>query len=185
MEIIAHTLWTTAGAKIANNVAKKKNKKIKFNYFWTAFWGLFPDIFSLSIPIIVFAFDYIFTNIDISSISQIREIVNSYNISLILYPITHSIIIFAFSFGLVWILRKSIPLAMFGWLSHIILDMPSHGEGVFATPIFYPISNWGFPYGTTWASTKFFIINYALILIVWGIILFIKHKNKKFKFLLK
>lgn len=179
MEILAHTLWTTAGAKIINDVTVKKNKNIKLNYFWTAFWGLFPDIFSLSVPIVIFLFDYIFMGMDINSIAQTREIVNSYKISLILYPLTHSIVIWLFFFVISWFLFKKSSLVMLGWLSHIILDMPSHGAGLFATPIFYPISNWGFPYGATWASTKFFIINYSLLFILWGFLLFFKYRKKK------
>lgn len=179
MEILAHTLWTTAGAKIANDKLKKKNKKFKISYFWVNFWGLFPDLFSLSIPIVIFIFDYIFTDMTVSSIAQTREVVNSYNISLILYPISHSIVIWWVTFGLVWFLKKKSPFVMFGWLLHIILDMPSHGAGIFGTPIFYPLSNYKFSYGVSWASTKFFIINYSLLLIIWGVILFVKYRKKK------
>lgn len=179
MEILAHTLWTTAGAKIANNIAKKKNKKFKINYFWVNFWGLFPDLFSLSLPIVVFIFDYFFSGMSVSSIAQTREVINSYNISLVLYPITHSIVIWIFVFGLIWIIKKKPVWVITGWLFHIILDMPSHGIGAFGTPIFYPISEYRFPYGISWASTEFFIINYSLLFILWGFILFFKYRKKK------
>lgn len=179
MEIFAHTLWTTAGVKVFNDSRKEKTKKISF--VWSAFWGLFPDIFSLSLPIVIFAIGLIMGDYGLGSLPHTREVINSYNISLILYPMTHSLVIWGFVFGIVWIVMKRPPLVMLGWVFHIILDMPSHPMGVFATPLFYPLSNYKFQYGVSWASTSFFIINYSVLSIIWGIILFKKYiKKKKF-----
>jgi hypothetical protein len=178
MEILAHTLWSTAGAKLANDISKEKNKKFKFNYFWTAFWGIFPDIFSLSIPFVVFAIDILIGKYHLGSLPEIRNIINSYDISLILYPYSHSFVIWILFFALIWVLKKKPPYAMLGWALHILLDIPSHSVGFFATPFLFPISDYRFPYGVSWATKGFFIVNYIVLFFVWSFVLF---RNKIFK----
>jgi len=177
MEILAHTLWTTAGVKVFND--SKNGKKQKINFGWAAFWGIFPDIVSLFLPIIFFSISLLAKTNTFESISTSRLIVNAYPISHTLYLYTHSLIIFAIVFLLVWLFIKKPPLAMTGWALHILLDIPSHGVGYFATPFLFPLSGYVFPYGVSWASPSFFLINYSILAIVWGIILFKKYRKKK------
>jgi hypothetical protein len=176
MEILAHTLWTTAGVKVFNDSANNKKKKI--NFFWATFWGIFPDIVSLFLPIIFFGISLLNNTNTFESISASRIIVNAYPISHTLYLYTHSLIIWAFVFIFIWFLIRKPPLSMLGWALHIILDIPSHGVGYFATPFLFPLSEYRFPYGISWASTTFFILNYSILLIIWTIILFKKYKKK-------
>ena len=51
MDIISHALWSAALFKSIN--LKLKKKKEKFNLWWAAFWGMFPDIFAFVIPGII------------------------------------------------------------------------------------------------------------------------------------
>lgn len=177
MEILAHTLWTTAGVKVFNDSPKNKGKKI--NFIWASFWGIFPDIISLFLPIIFFSISLITKANTFESFSASRLIVNAYPVSHTLYLYTHSLVIWASVFLLVWLFIKRPPLTMAGWALHILLDIPSHGIGYFSTPFLFPLSGYRFPYGVSWASIDFFIINYSILALVWGIILFKKYKKKK------
>lgn len=179
MEILAHTLWTAAAAKTANDRALKKNKKIKFNLFWTSFWGIFPDLFAFAIPFIIFLWNILFNSQVFESVAISRKIVDASGLSQVLYQYSHSIIIWAFVFGLVWLFSRKLPLSLLGWVFHIILDIPSHSITYYATPFLFPLSNYRFPYGISWSNKWFMIGNYTALLIVWGIILFKKHKKNK------
>lgn len=175
MEIFAHTLWTTAGVKVFND--SSKSKKVSFG--WAAFWGIFPDIISLFLPIVFFSISLITNENTFQSVSASRIIVNAYPISHILYQYTHSFVIWLVIFLFVWLFSKRPPLVMFGWAIHILLDIPSHGIGYYATPFLFPLSDYKFPYGVSWASTGFFVVNYILLFITWSIILYKKYRKDK------
>jgi len=179
MEILAHTLWTTAAAKTANKKALEKNKNIKFNLFWTSFWGIFPDLFAFVIPTVLFFWNVLFNSQVFESIAVTRRVVDASGLSPILYQYSHSIIIWAFIFGLIWLFSKRPPLSLLGWVFHIILDIPSHSIAYYATPFLFPLSNYRFPYGIAWSNKWFMIGNYTVLLIVWGVILFKKRKKNK------
>jgi len=177
MEIFAHTLWTTAGVKVFNDSSKDKKKNI--NFVWASFWGIFPDIVSLFLPIILFSISLLLKVNTFESFSASRLIVNAYPVSHSLYLYTHSLVIWVIVFGIVWLFIKKPPLVMAGWALHILLDIPSHGIGYFATPFLFPLSNYRFPYGVSWASSGFFLLNYSIIFVIWGVILFKKYRKKK------
>jgi len=179
MEILAHTLWTTAAARTANEKAKKENKKIKFNLFWTSFWGIFPDLFAFTIPFIVFFFNILSNPQVFEGVARSRRIVDASGLASVLYQYSHSIVIWVLVFSLIWVFVKKPPLPLLGWVFHIILDIPSHAIGYYATPFLYPLSNYRFPYGVAWSNKWFMIGNYTILLIIWGVILYKKYKKDK------
>ena len=181
MEILAHTLWTTAVAKKANLEAKKKNKKFKLDLLWAAFWGIFPDLFNLLIPMSLFLLGLFSGVYTFESFAATRIIVNAYDISHATYLLSHSLIIFVLVFSLVWFILKRPPWVMLGWAFHILIDIPSHSILYYSTPFLYPLSNYRFPYGVSWSNQWFMIINYLALALVWGTILFKKYKHKIIK----
>jgi hypothetical protein len=49
-----------------------------------------------------------------------------------LYQGSHSLLMFAEVFGLVWPLKRHRMLELLGWALHLLIDIPTH-QGIFAT----------------------------------------------------
>lgn len=182
MDIFAHALWASAAAKKANDSLEKK-KKQKILIFWSALWGIFPDLFAFSVPSILSLYSVIFLGKSFSGISHHGPSLSvgdsTFNLASSLYQYSHSLVIFAVIFGIVWLLFKKPWLPMLGWGLHILLDIPSHSLDRFPTPFLFPISEYRFPYGVHWANFWFMIINYSLLLLVVLYFVFRKSKNQK------
>ncbi len=178
MDIFAHTLWT-------NMVFYKKYKRELRNRMIAVLFGVLPDLFSFT-PVFLYSFfaregfmDLIGKNIWV-----IRYAGESYNY-------THSIIFFLLAVFCVGLYRyfymkgKSLfkkydagingllYWPMFGWLLHILIDIPTH-KNFYETPFLFPISDYRFSYGISWAHPVFMVINYsalALVYIYWFLVL--------------
>ena len=178
MDILAHTLWTTALAREGNIEAKKKGKKLKINLFWVGFFGIFPDLFAFTLPFI-FSFYKVITGQQVfGSFSTRHQVADGFNLSHTLYQYSHSLILWLLIFLIVWLIFKRPRLELLGWALHILIDIPSHSIAFFPTPFLFPISSYVFPYGIAWSGMYFMIINYIALLLVWGGILIKKYKNK-------
>lgn len=189
MDILAHTLWTNAGARAANAVAEKKGlpaqsgKKFHISPAWAAFWGVFPDLFAFTIPFAVHFYSIIFLGKTFGE-SFARPamveggITKGFELAHTLYNYSHSLVIWGVVFLLVWFIFKRPRYELLGWALHILIDIPSHVLAFFPTPFLFPISNYYFPYGIQWSNQWYMLINYGLLLIVWGKIIFSKIRIK-------
>jgi hypothetical protein len=173
MDIFAHGLWTAAAAKAVNKKLELKNKS-ELNIWRAVFFGIFPDLFAFTIPFLWIVFGFISGNLTLADIPRphqveppsdgklyaVMRLANS------LYSISHSAIIFAAVFLIVWLIARRPVLELCGWLLHILIDIPSHSYQFYPTPVFWPISGWKF-HGTSWATPWFMIINYSALAIVY------------------
>lgn len=179
MDVLAHTLWTNAGARGANAVLKKKNKKFRLHVGWTAFWGVAPDFFAFTIPFILVFYKTIFGGESfLEARGSHHELVGGFDIASYLYQFSHSVVIFSLVFILVWIISRRPRWEMLGWLLHILIDVPSHSISFYPTPFLFPISEYKFPYGVSWAHPVYMIINYSLLAITWSYIAVKKMRQK-------
>jgi len=81
-----------------------------------------------------------------------------------LYHCSHSLLVFAAVFGLVWAILRRPDLEMLGWALHILIDILKH-KGIFAVHFLWPLSNFGFN-GIRWENCWFLALNYAMLLSV-------------------
>lgn len=172
MDVFAHTLWTNAGARAANAVASKEGKKFHISPGWAAFWGVFPDLFAFSIPFIIRFYSVFLGGKTFSVVfakPNITEggIPEGFQLAHYLYNYSHSLVIWAVVFMIVWFVYKR-PRYELQWAFHILIDIPSHVLTFFPTPFLFPISNYYFPYGIQWSNQWYMMINYGLLFIVWG-----------------
>jgi membrane-bound metal-dependent hydrolase YbcI (DUF457 family) len=58
-----------------------------------------------------------------------------------LYNVTHSIVVFAFAFGLLTIAFRRPVWVVAAWGLHVLIDMPTHSAALFPTPFLWPISD--------------------------------------------
>lgn len=149
MDIISHGLW-------GGVVFGRKNRKT----FWQALgFGILPDLLSFGLFTIadvlgmVSGPDWGKGHPDPSSIPQIIHT---------LYNFTHSFIVFAGVFGLVWIFRRKPFLPMFAWGLHILLDIPTHSTSFFPTPFLFPVSDFVVN-GISWGQPIIFYPNITFL----------------------
>ncbi len=186
MDIFAHTLWTAAAARGVNTNKKVLlENKAPLSVGWSAFWGVFPDLFAFGLPFIAALYFIITGKISISEIGSHHGAGLPESASWIaslpphLYQISHSAVIFAVVFLVVWAVRRRPYLELSGWLLHILIDIPSHTASFYPTPFLWPISNYHFLYGVSWANPTYMIVNYSALAVVYLYFLFRKKKQIK------
>ena len=198
MDIFSHGLWAGATAKAANKnsaVAGKIKRPLKV--WQMVFWGVFPDLFAFTIPLVWMFWNIIFGKMNFSDFPQpenmepaARDPLPILQLASMLYDIGHSLIVFIVIFGLAaFLLRLELPPSlklwrtswrtpweMSGWLLHILIDIPTHSYRFYPTPFLWPISEWKFN-GFSWGVPWFMILNYSAIILVYWILR--RRKNKK------
>ena len=80
-----------------------------------------------------------------------------------LYNLTHSVLIAGLCVLAAALWRRPLALAMLAWPLHIVTDMLTHGPGRFATPVFFPLSDYRFN-GVNWWQTPWLARWPALVL---------------------
>jgi hypothetical protein len=178
MDVFAHTLWTSAGARAGNKFSKKKGGSFKVNVGWAAFFGIFPDLFAFTIPFLIAVYKAIFMSVSFSAMRDHHGLAGSFDIAAYLYQFSHSLVVWAFVFGFVCYFSKRPRYELLGWALHILIDVPSHAIGFYPTPFLFPLSDYRFPYGVSWGNTWYMIINYTALAFVWISIAFHKVKRK-------
>ena len=176
MDIFAHTLWTNAAARGANKLSDKKGKKFHINVAWTAFFGVFPDLFAFTIPFVIRFYKTIFGGENFLEFHGVQG--DGFDLAHNLYNYSHSLVILTSVFLIVWIIYKRPRYELLGWALHILIDIPSHVISFYPTPFLFPISGYRFPYGVQWSNQWYMIINYCALLVVWLRIFYKKYKNK-------
>lgn len=181
MDVFAHTLWTNALFHI-----KYKNQR-RLRYL-AAFFGVVPDLIGFT-PLFVYLifsgrffsgeqFPFLETNWTFGFAEQA-------------YNFTHSLVIFAFVFGLVLIIgnvykyHKNKVLykfwffwPMLGWALHILIDIPTHPT-FYNTPFLFPLSDYRNTHGVSWAHPTFMAINYGLLIVAYIAIYFYQKKKAR------
>jgi len=176
MDIFAHGLWAGAGAVAAN---RKWGKQIRWG--WACFWGMFPDLFAFTpmfLTLIRFRFfGQGFTPRLLFS-RALREALPPLLQPTTLYPVSHSLVIFAVVFVSVWRLRRRPSLAMLGWSLHILMDIPTHGSGTYRTPFLWPVSSYRFS-GIWWTAPWFMIFNYSALAVIYLTLLYLSVTRRR------
>ncbi len=179
MDILAHTLWTNAGARGVNRLREKKGKPRLMNPGWTAFWGVFPDFFAFTIPFILVIWKVLAGQLALSSFGGHHVPIAGFDLAAYLYQYSHSLVVFAAVFLIVWAICRRPRWELLGWALHILIDIPSHDIEFYPTPFLWPISEYRFPYGVAWSNKWYMIINYSALVIVWSGIAINKLRSRK------
>ncbi len=97
-----------------------------------------------------------------------------------LYNISHSFFTFAFVLLIVYLIWKTIPIYIWAWPIHILIDIPTHTREFLPTPFLWPISEWVFP-GISWGTPWFMFTNWMLIAFSLTLIVILRKKKSKKK----
>ncbi len=176
MDIFSHFLWVVAIFKMINLKVKKR-----FSLFKAGLWGIFPDIFAFAMAFTILIYNLIFNYSTSSNIMQ-EIFAGSGSIATLtttLYAIGHSLVIFLLVFVILYLIFKRPVWVLCGWLIHILIDIPLHDNGRWATPFLWPISSYTFNGIAWWQNSWIDFVNYALLATVWIALLW--HQRRKAK----
>ncbi len=180
MDVFSHGVWALA---IARGADIKTNTRV-MRPAVAFFFGIFPDLFAFSIPILSVVWAMLSGDgPDMAAApgpgpSSLRS-PEMLTLAHGLYNLSHSLIVFLLVFIVVALLRKKRPYwELSGWLFHILCDIPTHSGEFFPTPIFWPLADWKFD-GFSWGQPWFIIANWTtLILVHLGLTLWKRSKQK-------
>ena len=158
MDTPAHGLWTYA-------IFYRKK------YVWlVVLFGVLPDLLSFGMIFLMNIFNGNTHNGPPDVKSLPKWLFAAYNL-------THSFVMFAVVFILVFLITRKWFWPMMGWPIHIIIDIPTHSYRYFPTPFLWPVSNFKFN-GISWATPWFIALNYSTLMVVY---LFIAHNKSKIR----
>jgi len=165
MDIVSHGLW--GGLALGRSSRRS---------FWTAFgFGTVPDLFSFGL---VFANGLWVHGLDFfNGLGHPPDptLIPAYVHSL--YNATHSLVVFALVFGLVWLLRGKPLMELGAWGLHIAVDIFTHSEAFFPTPFLWPLSDLRVD-GVPWSDPRIFFSNLLLLAVLYAWF-FLQRKRKK------
>jgi len=88
------------------------------------------------------------------------------------YDLTHSFITVIIVLGLITFISRKFYLFLLAWPLHILMDIPTHTSDFFPTHFLYPLSNVHVN-GMNWGSPWFMLLNYSVLLIIYGFLIFL------------
>jgi len=96
------------------------------------------------------------------------------------YSITHSLIIAAAVWALLWWLNRELAVPFSAWIVHILFDIPTHSHRFFPTPFLYPLSDFTVD-GVSWGQRWFMILNYSALLVLALLWIMARHRRRIIK----
>lgn len=143
--------------------------------YWTAFlFGIGPDLLAFG-PIFIagiLGFQKWPQHIEPPVASSIPSYVYA------TYNVTHSLVIYAVFFALLWVLHKRhFAKLTLAWPLHILVDIPTHSNAFFPTPFLWPLSNFSVN-GMQWGQPLIFVPNVILIICLYGYWLFRRRRTR-------
>jgi len=167
MDIISHGLYS--GVAFGRNSRKD---------YWMAFlFGVLPDLFAFTVPFWVMILGG--QGFDRPS-AEPPHMYGTDSYVYQLYSISHSVVIFALVFGLVWLLKRRPYLPMLGWPLHILVDIPTHSTQFFPTPFLWPLADVRVN-GIPWGNPEVFIPNVLLLVGLYSWWFYKRRKNHDIK----
>lgn len=166
MDVFAHTLWTNAVFHLKYSQARKMR-------YLAAFFGVIPDLIGFT-PLFI----YMIVSGRFFSGEQFPFTPTNWTFGFAeqAYNFTHSAVIFLAAMVIVNLIINLVkyhkqPLTyrfyffwpILGWLLHILIDIPTHPD-FYHTPFLYPLSDYQYTGGVSWAHPTFMAINYGLLI---------------------
>ena len=155
MDYFAHIAWSY----LLFNKTKKP--------FYAVLFGILPD----SVSWLLFTIYLLFNG---QTFQQAAENIPEW--VFILYNISHSMFTFLLVLGIVYLILKKIPIYIWAWPIHILIDIPTHSRDFLPTPFLWPVSEWVFP-GISWGTSWFMILNWSLIAFCLTLVIILRKKK--------
>ncbi len=159
MEIVAHALWAAAAT-----IGTKKRFPVRCSLAWTVWWTAFPDVLAFGPAFVLGVWLRLAGSLPAAE-SHGGHLPHAH-LGLPLYPFGHSLLAFLLVFAIVSILARRIVWELFGWLLHILIDIPTHSFSYYATRFLWPVSDFRVD-GIAWWTRWFWVCTYAALALVY------------------
>ena len=171
MDIVAHGLWVGMGLA----AAARHRAIARRTAAWTVGLALAPDLVQM-LPLLAVA-------LQPGGLGVLKDFALAVPgaepalpawvamVSHHLHCTLHSAVVAAVVTGLsIWRLR-AVWLPLWGWWSHIVIDVFTHSAYYYAVPVLYPFTERGFD-GIAWTTPWFMVLNYAALVLVgaWALV---------------
>jgi membrane-bound metal-dependent hydrolase YbcI (DUF457 family) len=93
-----------------------------------------------------------------------------------LYNVTHSLVVFAFAFLLVWALVRRPVWVVAAWGLHVLIDIPTHSLKLFPTPFLWPLSSFKIN-GANWGQPAILGTDELLLLVAYSVWFFLRRRS--------
>jgi len=156
LDIVAHGISTAAAV-----VAFRRRSQRRIRLPWAVFFGVFPDLVPFMIPACLRIWWRL------SGASQtLLPTANGphFDWAWDVYNCTHSLLVFAVFFLVLWLVMRRPVVETLGWLLHILLDSFTH-RGMFAIQVLWPASSVRLD-GIPWERGWFLAVTYAVLITV-------------------
>ena len=164
MDIVAHALW----AGVAVDCVRRRVAVSRSAAITTIALAVAPDVLQLLPMLGWIAFGKgAFASLSAYSLaSPGTEPAMPAAIALLthhLHCVAHSAIIALAVTAIGWMASGRLWFPLLGWWLHIVIDVFTHSADYYPSPVFYPITMWGF-HGIAWNEPWFLILNYVALL---------------------
>ena len=179
MDILSHTLWVVAGVEVAR---RKRIITGRRDIVASAILAALPDVVHL-LPVLA---RVLLGNASVAVLYKYaialpgEEPAMPPMVALTahhLHCIMHSGIVAGTISALVWLTYRRLWIPLLAWWSHILIDVLTHSDDYYPSPIFYPITYWGFD-GLAWNKPAFVAMNYALLVALYAWLLLTRPRKK-------
>ena len=179
MDILSHTLWVVAGVEVAR---RRRIIVGRRDIVASAILAALPDVIHL-VPVFAWV---LLGNGSLASLYQYAIALPGDEPSMPaivvltahhLHCIMHSGIVAGAITALVWLMHQRLWIPLLAWWSHILIDVFTHSDDYYPSPIFYPITYWGFD-GFAWNRPAFVAMNYTLLVALYAWLLFTRVRQK-------
>src|SRR3989338_587194 len=154
MDTVSHGLW-------GSFVFGRKRRR---SFLLAFFFGVAPDLFSFW-PFFAGSLFGLFIRPPFSANPPPESAIPSF--VHLLYRPTHSLIIFAAIFLIIYLVRGKPLWEMSAWVLHIVYDIPLHTAHFFPPPFLWPISSSTVD-GWNWGNPWFFFPNITLLALLYA-----------------
>ncbi len=159
MDIVAHCLWAAAAG-----IAAKRSIKTSVSVGGTAWWGVFPDVLAFGPSLAAGLWLRLAAGPTAGAAGG--HVLPHVHLGLPLYPAAHSLIVFLLVLAVTTLVARRVVVELFGWLLHILIDIPTHSLRFYATRFLWPISGFRVD-GVAWWTPWFWITTYAALAAVY------------------
>ena len=166
MDILAHSLWASAGLAVAQRHVTLPRRTVVATIVLAAL----PDVFHL-LPILAWwlwadgtwATVMAYSNALPGQEPWLPPLVKM--LSHHLHCLMHSAVVCGAVTLALWAWQRSLWIPLLGWWSHIVIDVFTHSADYYPSPVLYPLTYWGFN-GVAWNTPWFQAVNYGLLAVV-------------------
>jgi LexA-binding, inner membrane-associated putative hydrolase len=163
VDIVAHTLWAAAGATALHRRQALTRRTVAATLVLAAL----PDVLQL-LPVVGW---WLLADGSFAALQSYAVALPGQEPGLPpgvqfwshhLHCVMHSAPIAALVTGTLWAARRAFWTPLWGWWSHIVIDVFTHSADYYAVPVLYPFTERGFD-GIAWTTPWFMALNYALL----------------------